>query len=109
VSDFTETLAQIYEQHAEALQLLVSNFRKKNAELRKERPACQSSLFYAWETFLQEIEADSQATTDVASALSRQVRTNRMSKFNKIKNMCCVSAIELPMNMNKLKWLKIEL
>jgi SH3 and cysteine-rich domain-containing protein 2 len=73
VSDFTETLAQIYEQHAEALQLLVSNFRKKNGELRKERPACQSSLFYAWEVFLQEIEADSQATTDVASALSRQV------------------------------------
>lgn len=37
VSDFTETLAQLYEQHAEALQLLVSNYRKRNGELRKER------------------------------------------------------------------------
>lgn len=37
------------------------------------RPACQSNLFQAWETFLQEIEADSQATIDVASSLSRQV------------------------------------
>ena len=37
------------------------------------RPASQSSLFHAWETFLQEIEADSQSTSDVASALSRQV------------------------------------
>lgn len=73
VSDFTETLAQLYEQHAEALQLLVSNYRKRNGELRKERPACQSNLFFAWETFLQEIEADSQATIDVASALSRQI------------------------------------
>lgn len=37
------------------------------------RAACHSSLFQAWETFLQEIEADSQSTSDVASALSRQV------------------------------------
>ncbi|XP_065081963.1 uncharacterized protein Stacl isoform X3 [Ochlerotatus camptorhynchus] len=73
VSDFTENLAQLYEQHAEALQALVSGYRKRNGELRKERPACQSNLFHAWETFLQEIEADSQATIDVASSLSRQV------------------------------------
>nr|XP_029728857.1 uncharacterized protein LOC109418473 isoform X5 [Aedes albopictus] len=73
VSDFTENLAQLYEQHAEALQVLVSGYRKRNGELRKERPACQSNLFQAWETFLQEIEADSQATIDVASSLSRQV------------------------------------
>lgn len=37
VSDFTETLSHLYEEHATALQSLVSNFRKKNAELRKER------------------------------------------------------------------------
>lgn len=37
VSDFNETLAQLYEEHATALQTLVSNYRKKNAELRKER------------------------------------------------------------------------
>ncbi|ETN59751.1 hypothetical protein AND_008641 [Anopheles darlingi] len=73
VSDFSETLAQLYEQHAEALQVLVSSYRKRNSELRKERPACQSNLFSAWETLLQEIEADSQATIDVASTLSRQV------------------------------------
>lgn len=37
VSDFTENLAQLYEQHAEALQVLVSGYRKRNGELRKER------------------------------------------------------------------------
>jgi len=37
VSDFTQQLSQIYEQHAEELQHLVEGFRKKNAELRKER------------------------------------------------------------------------
>uniref|UniRef100_A0A336MTD3 CSON004880 protein n=1 Tax=Culicoides sonorensis TaxID=179676 RepID=A0A336MTD3_CULSO len=73
VSDFTETLAQIYEQHAEALQLLASSYRKKNGELRKERPACQSSLFYSWEVFLQEVEADSQASSEISNTLSRQV------------------------------------
>lgn len=36
VSDFTESLAQLYEKHAEELQVLVSNYRKKNGELRKE-------------------------------------------------------------------------
>ncbi|CAO1427466.1 unnamed protein product [Diamesa serratosioi] len=73
VSDFTESLAQLYEKHAEEMQALVSNYRKKNGELRKERPACQSSLFHAWETFLQEIEADSQSTSELSNSLSRQV------------------------------------
>jgi hypothetical protein len=36
VSDFTDSLAQLYEKHAEELQALVSNYRKKNGELRKE-------------------------------------------------------------------------
>lgn len=98
VSDFTESLAQLYEKHAEELQVLVSNYRKKNGELRKEvnqwlhyhanstwkfkishfplisqRPPCQSSLFHAWETFLQEVEADSQSTSEMSNLLSKQV------------------------------------
>ncbi|XP_049954638.1 uncharacterized protein LOC126470681 [Schistocerca serialis cubense] len=73
LSDFTQQLSQVYEQHAEELQLLVSSFRKRNAELRKERPACHSSLFQTWETLLQEVEVDSQAHADIASILGRQV------------------------------------
>uniref|UniRef100_A0A1V1FKT3 Putative cysteine-rich protein 13 n=1 Tax=Reticulitermes speratus TaxID=60591 RepID=A0A1V1FKT3_9NEOP len=73
VSDFTQQLSHIYEHHAEEMQVLVSNFRKKNAELRKERPACPSSLFHTWETLLQEVEIDSQAHSDIASILGRQV------------------------------------
>ncbi|XP_059476437.1 uncharacterized protein LOC132197273 isoform X12 [Neocloeon triangulifer] len=73
VSDFTQQLSQIYEQHAEELQHLVEGFRKKNAELRKERPACPSTVFHAWETLLQEVEIDSQAHSDIASILGRQV------------------------------------
>nr|CAH7722057.1 unnamed protein product [Callosobruchus chinensis] len=63
----------MYERHAEELQMLVTNFRKRNSELRKERPACPSSLFHTWETLLQEVEIDSQALGDIASILSRQV------------------------------------
>ncbi|XP_021916286.1 uncharacterized protein LOC110828105 isoform X2 [Zootermopsis nevadensis] len=55
------------------MQLLVANFRKRNAELRKERPACPSALFHTWETLLQEVEIDSQAHSDIASILGRQV------------------------------------
>ncbi|XP_049782830.1 uncharacterized protein LOC126184482 [Schistocerca cancellata] len=73
LSDFTQQLSQVYEQHAEELQLLVSSFRKRNAELRKERPACHSTLFQTWETLLQEVEVDSQAHADIASILGRQV------------------------------------
>ncbi|XP_063929392.1 uncharacterized protein LOC135141810 isoform X6 [Zophobas morio] len=73
VSDFTQQLGQMYEQHAEELQMLVANFRKRNGELRKERPACPSSLFHTWETLLQEVEIDSQALGDIASILGRQV------------------------------------
>ncbi|KAJ8976792.1 hypothetical protein NQ317_014135 [Molorchus minor] len=73
LSDFTQQLGQMYEQHAEELQMLVANFRKKNGELRKERPACPSSLFHTWETLLQEVEIDSQALGDIASILGRQV------------------------------------
>lgn len=37
------------------------------------RPSCNSTLFQIWETLLQEVEIDSQAQTDIASVLSRQV------------------------------------
>ena len=37
VADFTQKLAMVHEQHAEELQMLVENFRKRNAELRRER------------------------------------------------------------------------
>ncbi|XP_077292227.1 uncharacterized protein LOC143915436 isoform X2 [Arctopsyche grandis] len=73
VSDFTSQLSQMYEQQAGELQMLVATYRKKNNELRKERPACPSSLFHTWETLLQEVETDSQAHSDVALALNRQV------------------------------------
>ncbi|KAG5894684.1 hypothetical protein JTB14_014333 [Gonioctena quinquepunctata] len=73
LSDFTQQLGQMYEQHAEELQMLVANFRKRNGDLRKERPACPSSLFHTWETLLQEVEIDSQALGDIASILGRQV------------------------------------
>ncbi|GJQ87483.1 hypothetical protein Trydic_g19242 [Trypoxylus dichotomus] len=88
VSDFTQQLGQMYEQHAEELQLLVSNFRKRNGELRKERPACPSSLFHTWETLLQEVEIDSQALGEIASILGRQVSRPLLEKsfYRKIQS-----------------------
>ncbi|KAK7605118.1 hypothetical protein V9T40_006976 [Parthenolecanium corni] len=73
VSDFSQEFSRICEEHATNLQQLVANYRKKNAELKKERPNCQSSLFYAWETLLQEVEVDSQSQGDIANVFTRQV------------------------------------
>jgi len=73
VSDFTQELSQMYEQHAAELQLLVTNFRKKNTDLRKDRPSFPSQLFYTWEMFLQEVETDSKSISDVANVLGRQI------------------------------------
>ncbi|GFS67083.1 uncharacterized protein NPIL_698301 [Nephila pilipes] len=73
VADFTQQLSSIHEQHAEELQMLVETFRKRNAELRRERPPYQSTLFTSWEVLLQEIEVDSQVHGDIARSLGRQV------------------------------------
>ncbi|XP_066145716.1 guanine nucleotide exchange factor VAV2 isoform X9 [Euwallacea fornicatus] len=88
VSDFTQQLSQMYEQHAEEMQMMVSNFRKRNNELRKERPACPSSLFHTWEALLQEVEIDSQAMGDIASILGRQVSRPMLERsfFRKIQS-----------------------
>ena len=37
VSDFTHALSKAHEQHAEDLQTLVEDFRRKNVELLKDR------------------------------------------------------------------------
>ncbi|XP_035225404.1 protein BZZ1-like isoform X2 [Stegodyphus dumicola] len=53
--------------------MLVETFRKRNAELRRERPPYHSTLFTSWEVLLQEIEVDSQVHGDIARSLGRQV------------------------------------
>ncbi|KAK3915645.1 F-BAR and double SH3 domains protein 1, partial [Frankliniella fusca] len=80
VSDFTTELSQLYERHAEELQMLVAGYRKRNAELRKDRGACQTSLFQTWDILLQEVEKDSQAHSDIASVLGRQVARPLLEK-----------------------------
>uniref|UniRef100_T1JBE3 SH3 domain-containing protein n=1 Tax=Strigamia maritima TaxID=126957 RepID=T1JBE3_STRMM len=73
IADFAQQLATIHEQQAEELQRLVETFRKRNAELRRDKPLYQNNLFASWETFLQEVEIDSQIHSDIASTLGRQV------------------------------------
>lgn len=46
VADFTQELSQMYEQHAAELQLLVTNFRKKNIDLRKDRYGAEFTTFF---------------------------------------------------------------
>ncbi|XP_076346314.1 uncharacterized protein LOC143244822 isoform X2 [Tachypleus tridentatus] len=80
VADFTQQLSTIHERHAEDLQLLVENFRKRNAELRRERPPYQSSLYASWEMLLHEVEVDSQVHGDISRSLGRQVAMMLLEK-----------------------------
>lgn len=52
------------------------------------RPACPSSLLHTWETLLQEVDIDSQALSDIASILGRQVSRPLLEKsfYRKIQS-----------------------
>lgn len=80
VSDFTHALSKIHEQHSEDLQSLVEDFRKKNAELRSDRPNCNNSLFNTWEVLLQETETDAQMHSDISGVMSRAVSRPLLEK-----------------------------
>ncbi|XP_064476950.1 uncharacterized protein LOC135390906 isoform X2 [Ornithodoros turicata] len=80
VADFTQQLSKLHEQHAEELQLLVETFRKRNSELRKERPPYHSSLFNCWEVLLQEVEVDSQVHGDISRTLGQQLGVMLLEK-----------------------------
>ncbi|RWS05524.1 tyrosine-protein kinase Fer-like protein, partial [Dinothrombium tinctorium] len=75
-----ERLAVVQERHSEDLQLLVETFRKRNAELRKDRFSYQSALFTVWELLLQEVEVDSQVHGDIARSLNRKLGTVLLEK-----------------------------
>ncbi|XP_014256935.1 uncharacterized protein LOC106670821 isoform X7 [Cimex lectularius] len=80
LSDFAQELSQMYEHHAEELQLLVGNYRKKNAELRKDGSRGSNSMIQLWEGLLQEVEADSQAHGEIASVLGHQVSRHTLER-----------------------------
>lgn len=80
VADFTQQLSEIHDRHSEELQVLVEGFRKRNAEIRKERTPYQSSLFSVWELLLQEVEAESHSHGEVARFLSRNMGNGLLEK-----------------------------
>lgn len=45
VADFTQQLAALHDRHSEELQILVETFRKRNADIRKERSVNRELLF----------------------------------------------------------------
>ncbi|XP_077500248.1 SH3 and cysteine-rich domain-containing protein isoform X4 [Amblyomma americanum] len=80
VADFTQQLSNLHSHHAEELQLLVEAFRKRNSELRKERPPYHSSLFNCWEVLLQEVEVDSQVHGDISRCLGQHMGVMLLEK-----------------------------
>jgi hypothetical protein len=80
VADFTQQLSEIRDRHSDDLQVLVEMFRKRNAELRKERSPYQSTLFTLWEMLLQEVEAESHSHGEISRFLSRNLGNGLLEK-----------------------------
>lgn len=80
VADFTQQLSEIHDRHSEELQVLVEAFRKRNAEIRKERAPYQSTLFSLWELLLQEVEAESHSHGEISRFLSRNLGNGLLEK-----------------------------
>ncbi|XP_041366943.1 uncharacterized protein LOC121381665 [Gigantopelta aegis] len=74
VAEFAQQIAATYEHVSKEIQSITTTFRKKNYELKKERPTdTTSTISIAWESLLQETEMDAQAHLDVASLLIKNV------------------------------------
>ncbi|KAK7477183.1 hypothetical protein BaRGS_00031568 [Batillaria attramentaria] len=74
VSEFAQQMAAAHELFSKEIQSVISAFRRRSYELKKERPVdTPCSIFTAWETLLQETEMDAQAHLDAAGLLIKNV------------------------------------
>ncbi|XP_059141328.1 uncharacterized protein LOC131929270 [Physella acuta] len=74
VSEFAQQLAAAYELFSKEVQAIITTFRRRNTELKKQRPVDTSnSIFNAWESLLLESELDAQAHLDAAGLLMKNV------------------------------------
>ncbi|GAB1602386.1 uncharacterized protein LOC115211754, partial [Argonauta hians] len=75
VAEFAQQVAVVYEDFSKELDTVITAFKKKSKDLKKDRPPIDAptSIFAAWETLFQETENDAQAHLDVASLLIKNV------------------------------------
>ncbi|XP_050409145.1 uncharacterized protein LOC126824038 [Patella vulgata] len=76
VAEFAQQMAAAHEHFSKEIQSVIASFRRRNYELKKERPVdTESTIFTAWESLLHESEMDAQAHLDAASLLIKNVYT----------------------------------
>ncbi|XP_040569919.1 uncharacterized protein Stacl isoform X5 [Lepeophtheirus salmonis] len=81
MSDFTHDLSKIHEQHSDDLQNLVEDYRRRNSDFRGDRvTSSNNSLLSLWDSFLQEIEMDSQIHSDIAGIFLRVISRPLLEK-----------------------------
>ncbi|GFO19668.1 hypothetical protein PoB_004617300 [Plakobranchus ocellatus] len=74
VSEFAQQMAVAHEAFSKEIQAIISTFKRKNYELKKQRPMeTPNCIFSTWEALLQETEVDAQAHLDAASLLLKNV------------------------------------
>ena len=80
VADFTQQWSILHERHSEELQVLVETFRKRNADIRKERISYSSNLFTMWEQLLQQVEVDTHSHGEISKHLNRHLGAGLLEK-----------------------------
>ncbi|KAK3772382.1 hypothetical protein RRG08_031406 [Elysia crispata] len=74
VSEFAQQMAVAHEAFSKEIQAIIATFRRRNYELKKQRPMeTPNCIFSSWEALLQETEMDAQAHLDAASLLHKNV------------------------------------
>ncbi|XP_064599795.1 uncharacterized protein LOC135466306 isoform X1 [Liolophura sinensis] len=93
VAEFAQQMAAAHEMFSKEIQTVISNIKRKNHDLKKERPVeTASTIHCAWEALLLEVEMDAQAHLDVASLLLKnvykpldEVATHKTSQAKKLQ------------------------
>ncbi|GFR98027.1 hypothetical protein ElyMa_002760300 [Elysia marginata] len=74
VSEFAQQIAVAHEAFSKEIQAIIASFRRRNYELKKQRPVeTPNCIFNTWEALLHETEMDAQAHLDAASLLLKNV------------------------------------
>ncbi|XP_065903320.1 uncharacterized protein [Dysidea avara] len=70
MADFLGRVANAEEQHAQHLNNILKNYRRKTMDLKREKHFYTTSSFSAWEQLLDELEAEAKLCTELSSKLS---------------------------------------
>lgn len=91
MGDFLARVASAEEQHAQHLNNILKNFRRKTQDIKREKHFYATSSFTAWEQLLDETEAEAKLCSELAAKLNetasqplQETATKKKTVFRKV-------------------------